>query len=66
VGDWKGVIRRFVQGKITFCPRPDDLVSNYVFIDDLVRGHLQAIEKGKSGEKYILAAKISRMPIFFE
>ncbi|GAG87715.1 unnamed protein product, partial [marine sediment metagenome] len=27
---------------------------NYVYIDDVVRGHLIAMEKGKSGEKFIL------------
>jgi len=60
------IIRRFVQGKITFCPTPDDLVSNYVFIDDLVRGHLQAIEKGQSGEKYILGGENLSYANFFQ
>ncbi len=60
------VIRRFLQGKITFCPRPDDFISNYVFIDDLVAGHIQAIEKGKSGEKYILGGENLSYADFFQ
>ncbi len=48
------MIKRFVQGKPTFCPSNTNYISNYVFIDDLVRGHILAMEEGASGEKYIL------------
>ncbi len=48
------MIKRFVQGKPTFCPANTNYTSNYVFIDDLVRGHMLAMERGESGEKYIV------------
>ncbi len=60
------IIRRFIQGKVSFCPSPGDLVSNYVFIDDLVKGHIQAIENGKSGEKYILGGENISYANFFQ
>ncbi|MGZ8541115.1 MAG: NAD-dependent epimerase/dehydratase family protein [Chitinophagaceae bacterium] len=60
------IIRRFFNGQITFCPSPDHLISNYVFIDDLVKGHIQAIEKGKSGEKYILGGENLSYAGFFQ
>jgi len=63
---FNGMIRRFIEGKITFCPKPDDLISNYVFIDDLVTGHIQAIEKGRSGEKYILGGENLSYADFFQ
>lgn len=61
-----GIIRRFVQNKITLCPKPDGLISNYVFIDDLVQGHIQALENGKSGEKYILGGENISYADFFQ
>jgi len=61
-----GIIRRFIQGKVSFCPSPGDLISNYVFIDDLVNGHIQAIENGKSGEKYILGGENISYANFFQ
>ncbi|WP_276504823.1 NAD-dependent epimerase/dehydratase family protein [Terrimonas pollutisoli] len=60
------VIRRFISGKISFCPRPDDFVSNYVFIDDLVKGHLLAAVRGIKGEKYIIGGENLSYKEFFE
>jgi nucleoside-diphosphate-sugar epimerase len=60
------VIRRFISGKISFCPRPADFVSNYVFIDDLVNGHILAAAKGRKGEKYILGGENISYKDFFE
>lgn len=60
------VIRRFISGKISFCPSPDAFVSNYVFIDDLVNGHILAAEKGRKGEKYILGGENMSYKEFFE
>ena len=60
------VIRRFVLGKITFCPSPENLVSNYVFIDDLIHGHILAIENGTSGEKYIIGGENLSYTEFFQ
>ncbi|MEM9410355.1 MAG: hypothetical protein AAGA30_04535, partial [Planctomycetota bacterium] len=32
-------------------------VANYVFVDDVVQGHLLAAEKGRSGQQYILGGE---------
>ena len=61
-----GVIRRFIEGKIGFCPSPADFIANYVFVDDLVRGHIQASEKGRRGEKYILGGENLTYHNFFK
>ncbi len=60
------VIRRFIKDKICFCPRPADYISNYVFIDDLVRGHIQVSERGRKGEKYILGGENLSYTEFFQ
>ncbi|UKM66245.1 NAD-dependent epimerase/dehydratase family protein [Flavobacteriaceae bacterium GSB9] len=38
-------------------PSKLDIVANYVYIDDVVNAHLLAIEKGESGEKYIIGGE---------
>jgi nucleoside-diphosphate-sugar epimerase len=51
------VINKFIKGKLTFIPKPGNLVTNYCFIDDVVEGHILAMAKGISGEKYILGGE---------
>ena len=60
------VIKRFISGKLCFCPSPDDFLSNYVFINDLVNGHLIAATKGRKGETYILGGENVSYRQFFE
>lgn len=48
------IIQRYIQKKWKFIPGKGENIGNYAFIDDVVRGHLLAMEKGKSGERYIL------------
>ena len=47
----------FVAGKFTFLPGDGKQVINAVYIDDVVDGHLLALEKGKVGERYILGGE---------
>lgn len=42
------------KGKWRIIPGDGTSYGNYVFIDDVVQGHLLAMEKGLSGERYIL------------
>ncbi|MEO5997412.1 MAG: NAD-dependent epimerase/dehydratase family protein [Chitinophagaceae bacterium] len=60
------VIRNFVQGKITFIPKPAGLLANYCFISDVVKGHILAMEKGFAGEKYILGGENVTYAEFFQ
>jgi nucleoside-diphosphate-sugar epimerase len=40
-------------------------IANYVFVDDVVQGLLQAADRGKSGEKYILGGETISLRGFF-
>ncbi|NQY67378.1 MAG: SDR family oxidoreductase [Flavobacteriales bacterium] len=48
------MIDLYINGKWRLIPENGEGVGNYVFIDDVVNGHLLAMEKGRDGEKYIL------------
>lgn len=48
------VIENFLKKRIVFIPSPGTHMACFAFIDDIVNGHLLAMEKGKAGEKYIL------------
>jgi nucleoside-diphosphate-sugar epimerase len=48
------VILKFLKNRITFIPGPGTYKVSFAFIDDIVTGHILAMEKGKSGECYIL------------
>ncbi len=48
------IIDKFIKGKLTFVPKPGNLSANYCFINDIVKGHMQAMQFGLGGEKYIL------------
>lgn len=38
-------------------PSKCNVVSNYVFIDDVIKGHILALNHGKGGEKYIIGGE---------
>jgi nucleoside-diphosphate-sugar epimerase len=46
-----------VKNKIVFLPANKNSESNYAFIDDVVNGHILAMEKGLGGERYILGGE---------
>lgn len=48
------MIKMFLDGKWRVIPGDGESIGNYVYIDDVVRGHLLAMNKGRSGERYIL------------
>lgn len=60
------IIKRFIEGKLTFCPGNLRFISNYVFITDLVKGHILTMEKGASGQKYILGGENLSYAEFFQ
>ncbi len=51
------LINKCIKGRLTFIPKPGRLVTNYCFIDDVVKGHILAMENGIGGEKYILGGE---------
>jgi nucleoside-diphosphate-sugar epimerase len=41
-------------------------IGNYAFVDDLVRGHILAMEKGRIGERYIIGGENASLKKFYE
>jgi farnesol dehydrogenase len=48
------IVQRYIRGKWRIIPGNGESIGNYVFVDDVVSGHILAMEKGRSGERYIL------------
>jgi nucleoside-diphosphate-sugar epimerase len=48
------IIKSYIEGKFRFLPGNGESIGNYVFIDDVISGHILALEKGVAGERYIL------------
>jgi nucleoside-diphosphate-sugar epimerase len=48
------MIKKYVEGKWHVVPGNGNSLGNYVFVDDVVNGHILAMEKGRAGERYIL------------
>jgi farnesol dehydrogenase len=51
------LIRLYIMGRFRFLPGNGKSTGNYVYIDDVVNGHLLALENGIAGEKYILGGE---------
>lgn len=51
------IIRGYLRGTWRIVPGKGKAVGNYVFIDDVVDGHIKAALRGVSGEKYILGGE---------
>ncbi|UCH14362.1 MAG: SDR family oxidoreductase [Bacteroidales bacterium] len=51
------MIKLYIKGKFRSLPGNGKSIGNYVFIDDVVNGHILALEKGIAGEKYILGGE---------
>jgi nucleoside-diphosphate-sugar epimerase len=60
------MIKSFSEEKWRVIPGNGKSVGNYVFIDDVVEGHLLAMEKGIAGEQYILGGENISYIVFFE
>lgn len=48
------MIMRCMDGKLVIVPATRKVIANYAFIEDVVRGHIGAMEYGRPGERYIL------------
>ena len=51
------MIDGYVKGSWRIIPGDGNKTGNYVYIDDVVDGHMLAAEKGRAGEKYILGGE---------
>ncbi len=59
------MIAWYLQGKWRFVLGDGTAVGNYVLVDDVVRGHLLAMDRGRSGENYILGGQDASFTDFF-
>lgn len=51
------LLNQFSQGKWRIIPGDGSSIGNYVYIQDVVQGHLLAMQRGKPGERYILGGE---------
>lgn len=51
------IIKLYGSGLWRIIPADGNAIGNYVYIDDIVNGHILAAMNGKSGEKYILGGE---------
>jgi nucleoside-diphosphate-sugar epimerase len=51
------MIDMYDRGKVPILLNGGNDVGNYVLVDDLVRGHILAMEKGRIGQRYILGGE---------
>jgi nucleoside-diphosphate-sugar epimerase len=61
--DLRGVMVQYLQGKFPMTPKGWALC--WAHVDDIVTGHLLAMEKGKLGESYIIAGEAHSMEAVF-
>lgn len=60
------MIELYVDGKFPFLLGGGRHVGNYVFVPDLVRGHILALDRGRIGERYILGGENVSLSDFFK
>ncbi|MHB8483005.1 MAG: NAD-dependent epimerase/dehydratase family protein [Nitrospiria bacterium] len=51
------LIKQVIEGKLKALPDSGSKKANGVYIEDVVTGHFLAMDKGKTGEKYILGGE---------
>ncbi len=60
------MIMLYAKGKFRILPGDGKSIGNYVFVDDVVNGHILAMEKGRNGERYILGGENHSYSDFFQ
>ncbi len=48
------MVKLYLKGKFRTLPGDGKSIGNYVYIDDVIDGHIRAMEQGRAGERYIL------------
>jgi farnesol dehydrogenase len=59
------MIKQYVEGSWRMIPGDGQSLGNYVHVEDVVNGHLLAMQKGLAGERYVLGGEnISYLQLF--
>ncbi|QHS55619.1 SDR family oxidoreductase [Mucilaginibacter sp. 14171R-50] len=59
------MISGYLKGKWRIIPGDGGQISNYAYLDDVVNGHIAAMEKGLTGNRYILGGEDISFDQFF-
>lgn len=59
------MIKNYLHGVWRIIPGSGKKTGNYAFIEDVVRGHILSMEKGKAGEQYFLGGENATYEEFF-
>jgi farnesol dehydrogenase len=59
------LVKLYMQGKWKIIPGDGKRTGSYVYVDDVVNGHILAMQKGTSGERYILSGVNASYNEFF-
>ncbi len=60
------IMDSYLKGKFRFLPGDGSSMGSYAFLDDVVNGHIAAMEKGRTGHRYILGGENASFSSFFE
>jgi farnesol dehydrogenase len=60
------LVDKFVNGSWRIIPGDGSKIGNYVYVDDVVQGHILAMERGKTGHTYILGGTNHDYNEFFD
>lgn len=55
----------WINAPIGLIPEDNDTVASYVYIDDVINGHINAMNEGKAGERYILGGENVNYSTFY-
>ena len=59
------IVTAYLKGKWRINPANGRQVSNYAYLDDVVQGHIAAMELGEAGQRYILGGEDVSFNTFF-
>jgi nucleoside-diphosphate-sugar epimerase len=59
------MIQQYLQGKWRLILADGHALGNYVFVEDIIRGHWLALKQGRPGKKYILGGENLSLNMFF-
>ena len=60
------MIKNYIRGKWHIIPGNGKSKGNYVHVNDVVNGHMLAMEKGRNGERYLLGGENQSYNEFFK
>jgi farnesol dehydrogenase len=60
------MIKNYIKGKWRIIPGNGEKIGNYGYIDDIVQGHILAMQKGEAGEQYLIGGENASYEYFFK